>query len=300
MRKVSGTVTLGRRAAAALVLALAATAAPAQFMTGRGMSERRADGVDPQRAQRILSEVGFDQRLGEALPLDVPLRDETGAAVRLGDYFGQRPVLIAFVYYRCPMLCTLVTNGVAASFRGIPFEPGREFEVVFVSIDPEDTPSAAAAKKAAALDRYGKSSTAAGWHFVTGDAAAIAAVTEAAGFRYVRDEASGEYAHAAGILLATPEGRIARYIFGIDYAPRDLKLALVEASEGRVGGVVDQLLLLCFHYDAALGRYTAVSMLALRIAGVLTLAAVVSFIVVMLVRERRSRRRLAAGGAASV
>jgi protein SCO1/2 len=285
---------------AALVAVAMAAPAPAQFMTGRGPAAARPEGVDPLTAQRIVSEAGFDQRLGERLPLEAAFRDETGREVALGDYFGDKPVLLALVYYHCPMLCTMVMNAVASSFKGIPFEPGREFEVVFVSFDPTDTAALAAEKKTAAVARYGKLETAAGWHFLTGDAAAISALTAAVGFRYVKDETSGEFAHAAGVMVATPDGRLARYLFGIDYAPKDLKLALVEASEGRIGGVVDQLLLLCYHYDTTLGRYTAVSMLWLRITAAATLAAVVSFIALMLLRERRARRRLAAGGVASV
>lgn len=285
---------------AALAAAALAVPAPAQFMTGRGPGAARPEGVDPLTAKRIVGEVGFDQRLGERLPLEASFRDETGREVRLGDYFGEKPVLLALVYYHCPMLCTMVTNAVASSFKGLPFEPGREFEVVFVSFDPTDTAARAAEKKAAAVERYGRADTAAGWHFLTGDPAAIGALTSAAGFRYLKDETSGEFAHAAGVMVATPDGRLARYLFGIDYAPRDLKLALVEASAGKIGGVVDQLLLLCYHYDTALGRYTAVSMLWLRIVAAATLAALASFIVFMLVRERRARRRLAAGGVVSV
>jgi protein SCO1/2 len=269
-------------------------------MTGRRVEQDRERGA-ALAAERLVREVGFDQNLGGALPLEARFRDETGREVRLGDYFDAgRPVLLAFVYYRCPMLCTLVADGVAASFKGIPFVPGRDFDVVFLSIDPEDDPERAAAKKQAALARYGAPETAAGWHFLSGDARAIAAATEAAGFRYVRDAASGEYAHAAGIVLATAEGRISRYLFGIDYAPRDLKLALVEASAGKVGGLVDRLLLLCYHYDAAMGRYTAVSLLALRLLAGATLAALAGYVVFSLTRERRARRRLAAGGAVPV
>jgi len=295
-----------RRARRSLVvvaaLAAAAVAAPAsaQFMTGRGPAERTDGAVDPQRAQRILQGVGFDQRLGERLPLEVELVDETGRRAPLAELFGDKPVLLAFVYYRCPMLCPLVTKGIASSFKALPYRPGEDFEAVFVSIDPEDTPERAAEKKATALEEYGHPDTAAGWHFLSGDAEAIAALTGTAGFRYVKDEKTGEYAHAAGVMLLTPDGRLSRYIFGIDYAPKDLKLALVEASEGRIGGVVERLLLLCFHYDVALGRYTAVSMLWLRILAAVTLAALLGYVILMLVRERRARRRLAAGGMASV
>ncbi len=290
----------GRRTMFAALLTLAAVPAAGQFMTGRGTAPERDGAVDPRRAERILSEVGFDQRLGERLPLEVEVVDETGRAFPLAELFGDKPVLLAFVYYRCPMLCPLVTKGIASSFKALPYRPGEDFEAVFVSIDPEDTPARAAEKKADALEWYGAPETAVGWHFLSAGPEAIAALTGAAGFRYVQDEATGEYAHAAGVVLATPDGRVSRYVFGIDYAPKDLKLALVEASEGRVGGVVERLLLLCFHYDVALGRYTAVSMLWLRITAALTLAAVGGYVALMLVRERRARRRLAAGGMASV
>jgi len=291
-----------RRVVVAAALAALAVALPAraQFMTGRGPAQRDDAAVDPERAQRILSGVGFDQRLGERLPLEVELVDESGQRRPLAALFGDKPVLLAFVYYRCPMLCPLVTKGIASSFKALPYRPGEDFEAVFVSIDPEDTPERAAEKKAMALEEYGHADTAAGWHFLSGDAPAIAALTEAAGFRYVKDERTGEYAHAAGVMLLTPDGRLSRYIFGIDYAPKDLKLALVEASEGRIGGVVERLLLLCFHYDVALGRYTAVSMLWLRIVAAATLAALLGYVTLMLVRERRARRRPAAGGMASV
>lgn len=291
-----------RRVVVAASLAALAVALPAraQFMTGRGPAQRDDAAVDPERAQRILSGVGFDQRLGERLPLEVELVDESGQRRPLAALFGDKPVLLAFVYYRCPMLCPLVTKGIASSFKALPYRPGEDFEAVFVSIDPEDTPERAAEKKAMALEEYGHADTAAGWHFLSGDAPAIAALTEAAGFRYVKDERTGEYAHAAGVMLLTPDGRLSRYIFGIDYAPKDLKLALVEASEGRIGGVVERLLLLCFHYDVALGRYTAVSMLWLRIVAAATLAALLGYVTLMLVRERRARRRPAAGGMASV
>ena len=283
-----------------VAVVLGAAPAAAQFMTGRGTAESGDAGVDPKRAERILSEVGYDQRLGERLPLDVELTDETGHRRPLAELFGDKPVLLAFVYYRCPMLCPLVTKGIASSFKVLPYLPGEDFEVVFVSIDPEDDAAGAAEKKAFALDEYGKPETAAGWHFLTGGPAEIAALTEAAGFRYVKDERTGEYAHAAGVILLTPDGRLSRYLFGIDYAPKDLQLALVEASEGRIGGLVERLLLLCFHYDVALGRYTAVSMLWLRIVAAVTLIALLGYVVLMLVRERRARRRLAAGGMASV
>jgi len=292
--------TLRVLAYAALACLAAALPARAQFMTGRGPAQPGDAAVDPERAQRILSGVGFDQRLGERLPLDVEVVDETGRRLPLAELFGDKPVLLAFVYYRCPMLCPLVTKGIASSFKALPYRPGEDFEAVFVSIDPEDTPERAAEKKATALEEYGHADTAAGWHFLSADPPAIAALTEAAGFRYVKDERTGEYAHAAGVVLLTPDGRLSRYIFGIDYAPKDLKLALVEASEGRIGGVVERLLLLCFHYDVALGRYTAVSMLWLRIVAAATLAALLGYVILMLVRERRARRRLAAGGMASV
>ena len=206
-------------------------------------------------------------------------------------------MLLTFVYYRCPVLCPQIIIGTAAAMKGVSYAPGTEFEVVFVSFDPEDTPEAAAERKSSAVERYGKPESAAGWHFLTGDADSIARLTAAAGFRYAWDPTIRQFAHASGIMVATPDGRLARYLYGVEYAPKDLKLALFEAGEGRIGGLSEKLMLLCFNYDAALGKYTTASLLAVRVAGAVTLAALI-FSMFWMSRSERRLGRAAAGGVA--
>jgi protein SCO1 len=241
----------------------------------------------------ILRNVGFDQRLGAQVPLDLAFRDETGSPVKLGDYLGDKPVLLVPAYYECPMLCTIVLNGVTSALRALPFDVGREFRVVTFSFNPHETSELAAAKKATYIEDYRRPGAAAGWHFLTGDEPSIVALTQAIGFRYVWDEASKQYAHASGIVVLTPGGRISHYFFGVEFSPRDLRLALVEASGERIGSLVDQLLLFCFHYDPATGRYSRVALNAVRAGGVLTLAALVGFVVLMLRRDAIRARRAA-------
>jgi len=234
-----------------------------------------------------LRDVSYDQRLGASVPLDLRFQDETGATVRLGDYFGEKPVVLMPAYYSCPMLCTLVFNGLVSALRPLSFDVGKEFTVLTFSFDPHDGPSQAAVKKGALLEEYHRPTAAAGWHFLTGDAASIAALTQAIGFRYRYDDEHQQFAHASGIVVLTPEGRIARYLFGVEYAPKDLRLALVEASAHRIGTLVDELLLFCFHYDAATGRYGRVAIDALRVVGVATLLALGTFIGLALRRDAR-------------
>jgi protein SCO1/2 len=244
----------------------------------------------PLRAQspaEVIRQVKFEQRLNAPLPLEAEFRDETGATVRLGQYFGRKPVVVALVYYDCPMLCTFILNGVVKSLRAMPFEPGREFEIVVVSFDARETPQLAAEKKQVYLAEYRKPHTAPGWHFLTGDAASIRAVTEAAGFTYAYNEETKQFAHASGILVAKPDGRLFRYFYGIEYAPRDLRLALVEAATERIGTPVDQVLLFCFHYDPQTGRYGLLITRILRAAGTATALTLAAFVVAMLRRERR-------------
>jgi len=226
----------------------------------------------------ILRDVGFDQRVGESIPLDLEFRDETGRPVALREYFGRRPVLLVPAYYQCPMLCTLVLNGVVSALRALSFDVGDQFSVITFSFNPHDTSALAAAKKQTYLDEYRRPGAAAGWHFLTGDQESIARLTRAIGFRYAFDPAHDQYAHASGIVVLTPTGTIARYFYGVEYAPRDLRLALVEASQNRIGTVVDQLLLFCFHYDPATGRYSAMALTAMRVGGVLTVLALATFI----------------------
>ncbi len=249
--------------------------------------------ADEQRPP-VLTEIGFDQRLGESVPLDLPFRNEAGETIRLGDYFGKKPVVLSLNYYACPMLCTVTLNGLASALNIISMSAGREFEVVTVSFDPRETPALAAAKKKSYLERYKRPGAAAGWHFLTGDPASIAALTKAVGFRYVWDAETKQFAHPAGVLVLTPEGKVARYLYGIEYAPRDLRLAVVEASAGRIGTPVDQIILACYQYDPTTGKYGAAIMRMVRAAGALTVLGLVGFIVLMLRREGVLRRTRAA------
>lgn len=238
----------------------------------------------------ILTEIGFDQRLGESLPLDLPLRDEAGRAVRLGDYFKGRPVVLTLVYYECPMLCTLTLNGLASALDVLSFDAGKEFEIVTVSFDARETPALARAKKDVYLQRYKRPGAESGWHFLTGDAESVKRLTEATGFRYVWDERTQQFAHPSGVMVATPDGRLARYLYGIEYAPKDLRLGLIEAAEGKIGSPVDQAVLFCYQYDPATGKYGAAVMRILRLAAILTIAALGAFLTLMLRRERAARR----------
>jgi protein SCO1/2 len=214
-----------------------------------------------------LQGVGIDQRLDQQLPLDLNFRDEAGRSVPLSAFFQSRkPVILALVYYRCPMLCTQILNGLESSLKAVSFNPGQDFEVLSVSIDPKDTPELAASKKQMYLRRYGRANTANGWHFLTGDEANIKALADAAGFHFKYDPATGQFAHASAIMVATPEGRLSRYFYGVEYAPRDVRLGLVEASQNRIGNPVDQILLFCYHYDPATGKYGAIVMNIVRFA----------------------------------
>jgi protein SCO1/2 len=249
---------------------------------------------DPQRPGTVstevvpqLKDVSFKQRLNEMLPLDASFRDETGRQVMLGEYFGRKPVLLAFVYYECPMLCTQVMNGLSSALKVMPFEAGKDYEVVLVSFDPRDTPATAAGKERAHLEYWSAEQDAGSWHLLTGDEATIRRATSAAGFSYQWDERSGQFAHVSGILVVTPEGRLSRYFYGVEYSPKELRLALVESGQGRVGSAIDELLLYCFHYDPESGRYGLVVMNLVRLGGVLTVLFMGGFILLMRRRESR-------------
>ena len=235
-----------------------------------------------------LQNVRFDQKLDARLPLDATFKDEDGRQVALGDYFGTRPVVLAFVYYECPMLCTQVLNGLVSGLSVLDQTVGKEFDVVAISFDARETSVMAAAKKAAYLDRYGRPGAERGWHFLTGDEGNIRRVTDTAGFHYAWDEQTQQFAHASGVIVATPDGRLARYLFGIEYPPRDLKFALMESSEGRIGSVVDQVLLYCYHYEPATGGYSLAAMNAVRLGGVVTVVALLGFIGMSLRRDGRA------------
>jgi protein SCO1/2 len=232
-----------------------------------------------------LRDVAFTQLLGARVPLDAPFHDESGATVTLRAYTG-KPVLLVPAYYTCPMLCPLVLGGVVSALRALPFDVGKEFQVVTFSFDPHDGPEVSAAKKATYVRDYRRPGAEAGWHFLTGEATSIQALTDAIGFHATWDEAHQQYAHAGGIVLLTADGRVARYFFGVEFAPRDLRLALVEASANRIGTLVDQLLLFCFHWDPATGRYSRLALGAVRAGGVLTILVLAAAIGWWLRRER--------------
>jgi protein SCO1/2 len=247
-----------------LSLCLVLSLCPVLAQTGPGNPGQEKATISSATVPEQLKDVTFEQRLGSTLPLDTRFKDENGRAVALGDYFGKRPVVLAFVYYSCPMLCTQVLNGVSSAVKVVPFEVGKDFDVVYVSFDPRDSPKTAAEKKQAQLADYRQTATASGWHYLTGDESAIRRVTQAAGFSYRWDEASGQFAHVSGVLAVTPDGRLSRYFYGVEYSPKELRMALVESSEGKVGSLVDNLLLYCYHYNPATGRYGVVAMNLVR------------------------------------
>jgi protein SCO1/2 len=246
-----------------------------------------AEPGDPTSARPgILSKIAIDQKIGQQLPLDLQFVDDHGKTVKLGDYFGKRPVVLALVYYECPMLCTQVLNGLVSALSVMNLEVGREFDVVAVSFNPKEGPGLASQKKAAYVERYGRPQSADGWHFLTGTEGSIAALTQAVGFQYAFDKEIGQYAHGAAIEVVTPTGTIAKYFYGIEYSPRDLRLGLVQASDERIGTVIDDVLLFCYHYDPETGKYGATVLGMVRIAGVLTILAFAIFLTVMLRNER--------------
>ena len=237
----------------------------------------------------ILKEVTFRQQLDQPLPLDAQFKDEGGRDVRLGDYFKTgKPVVLAFVYYGCPMLCTQVMNGISSALKVLPFKAGQDFDVVLVSFDPRDTPQVALEKKNAHLEYWSTEATAAGWHFLTGTEAEIRRTTQAAGFSYAWDERTQQFAHVSGVLVVTPDGRLSRYFYGIEYSAKELRLALVESGKGAIGSKIDELLLYCFHYDPESGRYGVVVMNLIRLGGVVTVALLAGFILLMRRRETRT------------
>ena len=241
-----------------------------------------------------LREVGIDQKLNQQLPLDARFKDANGNDVTLGQYFGTgRPVVLALVYYDCPMLCTQVLNGMTGALQTLNLNAGKDFDVIALSFDPRETPKLAKAKKIAYMSRYGRPGTEHGWHFLTGSDDQIKRVTNAVGFRYTFDESIGQFAHGAAITILTPDAKISRYLYGIDYGGRDLRFALVEASNGKVGTTVDRALLYCYHWDPTTGRYGFVVMNIIRGAGILTILGFGTFIVVSLRRERRVARAAA-------
>jgi protein SCO1/2 len=250
--------------------------------------------VDPQAPGMVstatlpqLKGVGFKQHLDQRLPLDAAFTDDNGRPVTLGQLFGSKPVILAFVYYQCPMLCTQVMNGLSSALKVMPFTAGKDYEVVLVSFDPRDTPAIAAEKKRAHLEYWSTEHDGAAWHLLTGDEASIRRATSAAGFTYQWDEATGQFAHVSGVLVVTPQGRLSRYFYGVEFSPKELRLALVESGQGRIGSAIDELLLYCFHYDPESGRYGLMVMNLVRLGGVITVLVMGGFILLMRRRELR-------------
>lgn len=245
--------------------------------------------ADQRPVADLVQEIGIDQKLDAQLPLDLIFKNEKGETVKLGDYFGSKPVLLNLVYFRCPMLCSFVMDGVVKALKPLKFTPGNEFQIITVSIDPKDTPEAASAKKEKIVGDYKRPGVEKGWHFLTGEKESIEKLANAVGFRYVYDSKSEQYAHAGGLMIATPEGRLSRYFYGIEYAPRDLRFALIEASKNKIGSLSDQLLLLCFHYDPMTGKYGLVITSVLKIAGCLTAAVLILGVLFMLYSEKAGK-----------
>ena len=265
--------------AVATLLLLVASAA-AQAMRGGGI-------MAPPASQRPpgLDNVGIEQHLNEQIPPELGFRDETGQTVRLKDYFGKKPIILNLAYFNCQMLCPEVLSGLTVALRGLKFNVGREFEILTISFDPRETPEMAAEKKQQYLARYGRKGVEQGWHFLTGQQDAIAALTKAVGFQYQYDPKTQQFAHTTAIILLTPQGKIAQYYYGVEYSPKDLRLGLVEASQNKIGNLADAILLYCYHYDPATGRYGAVIMRVLRLAAVATMIFLGGFIVLMLRRD---------------
>jgi protein SCO1/2 len=277
---------VNRPATACALAALLCAAVPAQAQYAnppvRSESASEKDG--------LLKQVGIDQKIGQQLPLDVTFKDDTGRDVRLGEYFHGKPVVMALAYYDCPMLCTQVLNGMTGALKTLSFDAGTDFEVVVVSIDPKDTFRMAANKKQTYVEHYGRPQTAAGWHFLTGTEANIKPLADALGFRYAYDANLKQYAHGAAIYVTTPKGLVSRYLLGIDFSPRDLRLAVVEASNNVLGTVGDKVLLLCYHYDPATGKYGAATLNAVRAGFIATVTGFLAFLFVSLRRERQANR----------
>ncbi|MDQ3212960.1 MAG: SCO family protein [Acidobacteriota bacterium] len=281
---------LFRRTATAFLVSAALTATGAPLRAQRPLPGAEEPGDAANAKPGLLKQIGIDQRLNAQVPLDLMFKDETGRDVRLGEYFGKRPVVFALVYYECPMLCTQVLNGLVSALSVLKFDAGKEYDVVAVSINPKEGPGLAAQKKQAYIERYGRPESAGGWHFLTGKEENIQKLAAAVGFRYAFDEKIQQYAHGAGIEILTPGGVIAKYFYGIEFSARDIRFGLIEASDERIGTVIDSALMLCYHYDPATGKYGATVLQAVRIGAVATTLAFLSFLVVSLRRERAAHR----------
>lgn len=263
-------IQLGLAALAIVATGFLSPARAGRFMTGEPTM------MPP--TPEVLKHAGFDQKLNAQVPLDLVFRDETGAPVKLGDLIHDKPVILNLVYFECPMLCTEVLNGLLAAVKNIKFDVGDEYEILTISFDPGETAALAAAKKSHYLSAYGRKGAEKGWRFLTGEQASIKALTDAVGFKYEYDAKSDQFAHASGIMVLTPQGRVSHYFFGVFYSPADIRLGLVEASAGKIGTPVDQIVLFCFHYDPVAGKYTAVIMNVIRAVALAVVAALALFV----------------------
>lgn len=266
---------VGKLATLALLLGMALTAAPSRAQ---------------QKTIDLATQVGLDQKLNAQIPLDTTFQDETGATVPLSKYFGSRPVVLVLPFYTCPGICALELDGMVKAFRGLDLTMGKDYEVVTISINPKETPALAAAKHSEYASLYAKPGADKGWHFLVGTDTNIHAVANAVGYRYVYDKANDQYAHPAGIIILTPDGRTSHYFYGVDYLPRDLRFALVTASRGRIGSLVDQLKLFCYHIDPATGKYGLLISRVLQLAGGATVLALGSFMTLMFLHDRKRAR----------
>lgn len=271
------------------------SAQPGREMEGPLYGPRPELGQRDSGLPKVLQHVGVDQKLNEQVPLDLPFRDESGNEVKLGQYFSKgKPVILTLVYYECPMLCSQVLTGLLGGMKAMTFTAGKEFEVVTISFDAKEKSDLARKKKETYLKSYGREGSEKGWHFLTGEQPSIDAITKAVGFRYAWDEESKQFAHASVIMILTPEGKVSRYYFGVEYAPKEMRLGLVEASENKVGTLTDALLLYCFHYDPSTGKYGLVIMNIVRLGGAITIVGVVGMI--LLLRRQNRKRQLQTNG----
>lgn len=245
---------------------------------------------------QILSNISIDQNLKQQVPLDLPFKDENGQDVKLADYFGSKPVILSLVYYECPMLCTETLNGMVSAFKVLKFDVGKEFNVVTISFDARETPALAAEKKKNYLRQYGRPGAEEGWHFLTGKQASIDAVTKSVGFHYAWDQSTQQFAHATALFLLTPDGKIAQYYYGVEFSPRDLRFGIIEASQGKTGTLVDQVLLYCFHYDPRSGKYGAVITRVVQVAGGITMLLLGGFMIAMFRLEPKRLQAARKGG----
>jgi protein SCO1 len=255
--------------------------------------------AEQSTVSKVFNDVGLDQRLGNSIPLDLTFRDETGATVKLGDYFHDKPVVLSLVYYNCPMLCKMTLDGMVECFLSMKYIVNKDFDVVTVSFDPTETPAMAAEAKHTYLTRYGQKGAEDGWHFLTGDEPSIKKLTQAVGFHYVYDAKLKQYAHPTGIMVLTPEGTLSRYFYGVEYAPRDMQFALIDASHHQVGSAVDKLLLLCYCYDPTTGKYGFIISNVLRASATLTILVVGGGIFLLLRSERKKKNVAKAEATAS-